>query len=225
MAALSKASNDAAQCTAQFFQSLDANADTSKDILELATKLGVLGSSVKTINEQIPVLTADLAVTKKAPLKKKPVKDPNAPKKPLTLFFAYSATVRDKIRAERLDKGQPSLSSVELTQIISQQWNDLSDKLKEDWKKQYLDQLANYNEAFTKYQSDKANGSLTAEPPAIPVVVLTTEPVTSHKEEKSHDSGEKKKSKKRKTEEEKEEKEEKKKKKDKKKKKSSETSA
>ena len=94
------------------------------------------------------------------PQKKKPVRDPNAPKKPLTVFFAYSAYVRQELRDARAQAGLPPLSSTEITQEISKKWKNLSDEEKEKWKQAYNVELENYQVEKQKYLEAKKNGTL-----------------------------------------------------------------
>ncbi|KAH3681158.1 hypothetical protein WICPIJ_007853 [Wickerhamomyces pijperi] len=92
--------------------------------------------------------------------KKKIERDPNAPKKPLTVFFAYSAYARQVLRDERMSKGLPSLSSTEITQEISKKWNELPDHEKDLWKQAYDLELKNYQLEKGKYLESKKNGDM-----------------------------------------------------------------
>lgn len=90
--------------------------------------------------------------------KRKIEKDPNAPKKPLTVFFAYSAYTRQALREERMAAGLPALSSTELTQEISKKWNELSEAEKEKWKEAYVEELGHYHVKKEHYLEAKKNG-------------------------------------------------------------------
>lgn len=94
------------------------------------------------------------------PAKKKVVRDPNAPKKPLTVFFAYSAYVRQELRDARARAGLPPLSSTEITQEISKKWKELSDQEKEKWKQAYNVELEHYQKQKQDYLEAKKNGTL-----------------------------------------------------------------
>ncbi|AQZ11395.1 HMO1 (YDR174W) [Zygosaccharomyces parabailii] len=93
----------------------------------------------------------------KAP-RKRAERDPNAPKKPLTVFFAYSAFVRQELRDSRQRAGLPPLSSTEITQEISKKWKELSDAEKEKWKQAYSVELEHYQLEKQKYLEAKKNG-------------------------------------------------------------------
>ncbi|KAH3671211.1 hypothetical protein WICMUC_004728 [Wickerhamomyces mucosus] len=90
--------------------------------------------------------------------KKKVEKDPNAPKKPLTVFFAYSAWARQSLRDDRLAKGLPSLSSTEITQEISKKWNELPETEKDLWKQAYDNELKLYQIEKARYLEAKKLG-------------------------------------------------------------------
>ncbi|ODV97886.1 hypothetical protein PACTADRAFT_78316 [Pachysolen tannophilus NRRL Y-2460] len=210
---LSKASGEAAKATVDFFNAIEVNGDHSKDIKDLASSLALLSQSVKSVNQLGIFLNND--ANKKVVKKPKVEKDPNAPKKPLTSFFAYSAHWKklhyDKLREERARKGEPALSSVELTQIISQKWNEITDKEKDEWKKKYYAELGNYNIEKEKYEKTKANGGTIEIAPDLSSSTIV--PASIDQEEES------KKKKKRKTDDEEGDEERKKEKKKEKKKK------
>lgn len=136
--------------------------------------------------------------------KKKVEKDPNAPKKPLTVFFAYSAYVRQALREERLAKGLPALSSTEITQEISKKWNELGEAEKEKWKEAYGEELENYHVNKEKYLEAKRNGEapiITGPNPApVPIpAYLQKDKSKKRDSESSEKKDKKKKSKKRKS--------------------------
>ncbi|CCH43430.1 High mobility group protein 1 [Wickerhamomyces ciferrii] len=139
------------------------------------------------------------------PAKKKVEKDPNAPKKPLTVFFAYSAYIRQALREERSSKGLPALSSTEITQEISKKWNELGELEKEKWKEAYNEELETYQRVKEKYLEDKRNGIapiITGPNPApvpIPSYLLKDKSKKRDHDGSSEKKDKKKKSKKRKS--------------------------
>ncbi|CCE82960.1 Piso0_002730 [Millerozyma farinosa CBS 7064] len=125
------------------------------------------------INGEVPGASQDGEAGKgkaAAPEKKKRkvVKDPNAPKKPLTIFFAYSFHMRDKIRKEREKQGLPTLSSAELNEIIKAHWNDITPEEKEGWQKKYQNELKEYQVLKEAYKNGLPTPSK-AEPLPAPV--------------------------------------------------------
>lgn len=107
---------------------------------------------------QIAGIPTGLGEVQAKPIKRKAEKDPNAPKKPLTVFFAYSAYTREKLKEDREAKGLTPLSSTEITQEISKLWNELGEDEKEKWKAAYVEELARYQIRKEKYLEAKKNG-------------------------------------------------------------------
>lgn len=139
-------------------------------------------------NDHHATTTTSTPLTNEKPAKKKVEKDPNAPKKPLTVFFAYSAYVRQALREERLAKGLPALSSTEITQEISKKWNELGEAEKEKWKEAYNEELEHYHVNKEKYLELKKIGEapiLTGPNPA-PV------PIPAYLQKNHHDKSSKK---------------------------------
>lgn len=110
-------------------------------------------------DEDEAAASADAATDAKGKKKRKQ-RDPNAPKKPLTVFFAYSAYVRQELRDARQRAGLAPLSSTEITQEISKKWKLLSDEEKDTWRKAYNIELGHYQKAKEAYLEAKKNGTL-----------------------------------------------------------------
>ncbi|CCH62390.1 hypothetical protein TBLA_0H01020 [Henningerozyma blattae CBS 6284] len=143
-----------------------------------------------------PPSTADKTANGK---KARVEKDPNAPKKPLTVFFAYSAYIRSKIREERALEGLPPLSPTEITQEISKKWKGLDEKEKSKWKDAYHIELQNYLAEKNKYLEDKKNGTLPLDyspsaharvpNPFTSIIMGTDTSSHSSKKDQEHDDG------------------------------------
>lgn len=140
--------------------------------------------------------------------KKRAERDPNAPKKPLTVFFAYSAFVRQELRDSRQRAGLPPLSSTEITQEISKKWKELSDAEKEKWKQAYSVELEHYQLEKQKYLEAKKNGTVPSSegPSHAPIPIpfslqheeIPPEPQPVHEKRSHDDHGSEKKKKKKK---------------------------
>jgi len=79
--------------------------------------------------------------------KKKKVKDPNAPKRPITAYFFFAADKRPEIRAQH-----PEYTITEVASQIGQKWRCLDDEDKQPYeekaakdKDRYLRELTAYN--------------------------------------------------------------------------------
>ncbi|KAG0670402.1 High mobility group protein 1 [Kluyveromyces marxianus] len=167
---LSKAANQTASCLVDFYHSIGDDEDERLEAFTILTEaLQKLTSSTNQLNSISTELTHSAEDEKDIPVaeapaklvKKKIPRDPNAPKKPLTVFFAYSAYVRQALRDERQRAGLPPLSSTEITQEISKKWKDLGESEKDKWKQAYNAELENYQREKQKYLEAKKNGTLT----------------------------------------------------------------
>ncbi|CAR26885.1 hypothetical protein ZYGR_0I01570 [Zygosaccharomyces rouxii] len=120
---------------------------------------GISGDLINPVEDEKDALIGAPSPGKPTAAKKKAERDPNAPKKPLTVFFAYSAFVRQELRDQRQRAGLPPLSSTEITQEISKKWKELSDAEKEKWKQAYSVELEHYQMEKQKYLEAKKNGT------------------------------------------------------------------
>ena len=166
---LSKAAQDAASATVEFYKTI-APADednklaanlkgiqdaTSAVFTEVAKNLAVGKNKRKKEKSKDDDKTEDAAngsadvedptlVIPDKKKRKKTIKDPNAPKKPLTMYFAYSFYHRDLIRKEREKKALPALPANELNEIVKKQWESISDSEKKEWQDKYQKELSEY---------------------------------------------------------------------------------
>lgn len=89
---------------------------------------------------------------KKRPYKRK---DPDAPKKPLTSFFAYSAYERPKIRLEREKAGSQAVTNGDLTTLVAEAWKNMKPEEKKKWTDKYERELAVYRQKKAAYIAGK----------------------------------------------------------------------
>ncbi|SCV04676.1 LAMI_0H18184g1_1 [Lachancea mirantina] len=220
---LSKAANQSAGSIIDFYNAIG---EDEEERLEAFTTLTESLQKLTSASNQIHAVSSDLtnptedeketlALTspvKQNQTKKKAERDPNAPKKPLTVFFAYSAYVRQALREDRQKEGLPPLSSTEITQEISKKWKELSDSEKDKWKQAYTAELENYQKEKQRYLEAKKNGTAPTQdgPSTAPIPIPDYlqggledeyEPVKEkrpHEDEGSSNTSEKKKKKKKK---------------------------
>lgn len=136
-----------------------------------------------------------------APAKKKPKveKDPNAPKKPLTMYFAYSFDIREKLKEDRKRKGLEPLSAVAMNDIIKEKWASITAEEKEKWQKKYQQEYGEYQKLKDAYDATKkAVAALAPTLETLPVEEETDFVKSSKPEDGEDDESGSKKSKKRK---------------------------
>ncbi|KAG5359657.1 High mobility group protein 1 [Yarrowia sp. C11] len=98
----------------------------------------------------------EVELTPTGRIKKKRVVDPNMPKKPMTVFLAFSTKKRAEIRAERLARGELPLQNADMANEVAELWSKLSDAEKEPYQVEYQKKLIDYQSRKNKYIESKA---------------------------------------------------------------------
>lgn len=181
---LSKAAQDAASATVNFYK-VAHDSSTDESLTALASAINSVAPALELVNTEASKET--VAKTEEgekqkgkkaakdgaaAPEKKKRKveKDPNAPKKPLTIYFAFSFHTRETIREERKKNGEPPLSAVEMNELVKERWNSISAEEKSKWQKKYQTELKEYQKVKEAYQgkleAEKAAGASPSQAPA-----------------------------------------------------------
>ena len=80
----------------------------------------------------------------------KPMKDPNAPKKPLSAYFLYSQEERLKVKGEF-----PDFSITDIAKELGRRWATLDPGLKQSYEDRYHDSRKDYESALTAYRPQK----------------------------------------------------------------------
>lgn len=160
--ALSKAAQETANATIDFYGSLSGSESIPTNALDLSSALGVITNS---LNGTGPTTEKqETPVTGSAKKRVKRVVDPDAPKKPTTSYFSFAAEERGRVREERERDGLPPLSNAEMTLAIAGRWNALDEKGKEPWSNLYKAQMVQYQEELNKYLAKKGQKDDSAEP-------------------------------------------------------------
>ncbi|KAF2713576.1 hypothetical protein K504DRAFT_462089 [Pleomassaria siparia CBS 279.74] len=87
--------------------------------------------------------------------REKKIRDPNAPKRPLTAMFLYASAARDIVKADLAgalgpdEKIQPNAVNLEITK----RWNEMAEEDKEKWKASYRDSLTTYLKEKEQYEA------------------------------------------------------------------------
>jgi high mobility group protein B2 len=80
----------------------------------------------------------------------KPIKDPNAPKKPLSAYFLFSQEERLKVKAEF-----PDYSITEVAKELGRRWAVIDPPLKQSYEQRYQDSRRLYEQAMQAYKPQK----------------------------------------------------------------------
>ncbi|KAK6459957.1 high mobility group box domain-containing protein [Scheffersomyces coipomensis] len=226
---LSKAAQDAAAATVNFYKVSHEGAPNVASLSSLSETLKTVASAVKgstangSTKASAPAATpattktAPAATTTTAPAaataaattstvaktedetktkKKKVERDPNAPKKPLTIYFAFLFHNRERIKEEFEKKGLDPLSVNDMNELIKEKWNNITSEEKAKWQKKYANELKEYQKEKEKYKATLAAGGIP--PPRKNEPTVHSAPVDDEPE--STEESPKKKEKKRKSE-------------------------
>merc|ERR1711881_61402 len=80
----------------------------------------------------------------------KPVKDPNAPKKPLSAYFLFSQDERLKVKAE-----YPDYSITEVAKELGRRWATIDPAIKQSYEQRYQESRRQYEQALQAYKPQK----------------------------------------------------------------------
>ena len=81
---------------------------------------------------------------------KKPIKDPNAPKKPLSAYFLFSQEERLKVKAEF-----PDYSITEVAKELGRRWATIDPAIKQSYEQRYTESRRQYEQALAAYKPQK----------------------------------------------------------------------
>ncbi|KAF1914345.1 hypothetical protein BDU57DRAFT_519290 [Ampelomyces quisqualis] len=126
-------------------------AATANAVMEAATATHSVGQAITGSSQTVEGATADRIIKKRK--REKKIKDPNAPKKPLTAAFLYAQTARPIVRADleaSLGPGQ-ALEKNAVNLEVTKRWNELAEDEKERWKASYRSSLEDYKVEMAEY--------------------------------------------------------------------------
>lgn len=185
---LSKVAQDTANAAINYY-----NLDKSEGIIGNETSEGLRNisevlKSIVVASQQVDAIASGSKLptskdgTLEKPKKKKVDRDPNAPKKPLTIYFQFSFESRKAISEERKRKNLPSLSAIDMNEIIREKWANISPEEKAKWQRKYAAELKEYQKAKELYKHTDnaaayaiANGKALPPPTAAAVAKKATE--------------------------------------------------
>jgi len=86
----------------------------------------------------------------KVPVSKQSKKDPNAPKRPMSAFLAYSKDMRSSVQSKN-----PHLSNTDISKVLGKQWKAESDDIKHKYRTTVEEQMTIYNDRSQTYREKK----------------------------------------------------------------------
>lgn len=91
----------------------------------------------------------------------KPIKDPNAPKKPLSAYFLFTQDERNKIKAEF-----PEMSITDIAKETGRRWAQVSTEVREKFEGRYQESRNQYDQAMASYNQTHRPQKKTKDPNA-----------------------------------------------------------
>jgi len=136
-------------------QVVNAVVDQTGQVINYSTNAAPAGQVIqqRAIVQQQTVQMANRGIVQTAQPAKppgKPMKDPNAPKKPLSAYFLFSQDERLKVRAEF-----PDYSITEVAKELGRRWATIDPALKQQYEQRYQESRRDYETAMTAYKPQK----------------------------------------------------------------------
>ncbi|WLF78979.1 high mobility group protein [Lodderomyces elongisporus] len=153
---LSKAASEAANAAIDFYKVATGGEEdvTAEQLHEIQEAMKVAAQATAGVKRELEEPNGE--TSKK---KKKAEKDPNAPKKPLTMYFAYSFDIRKRVAEERKKKNLPNMNAIDMNQTIKDHWESISPEEKAKWKNKYDEEMKKYIVEKAKYDQSLKDGT------------------------------------------------------------------
>jgi transcriptional regulator HMO1 len=158
---LAKAAQESSNATIDFFNSISHTGNVAGgELANVLNSIGIAGAEIAKATAGTQGIDSEekLVVNGKRKRAKKAPVDPDAPKKPVTVYFLYASEARKIIRDEREKLNEPALNNTDMTSEIARRWKGLNEEEKEPFKQLYQRKLADYNVEKQEYEGKKAAG-------------------------------------------------------------------
>ena len=160
-------------------QVLNAVVDNTGQVLNYSTNASgqtivrQVGGQVQQVQVQ-----QQKVVTGNSKVNSKPIKDPNAPKKPLSAYFLFSQEERLKVKAEN-----PDYSITEVAKELGKRWATLQPDIKNSYEQRYQDARRVYESEMNNYKPKKKKDPNAPKQPLSAYFIFSTEERLKVKEE------------------------------------------
>lgn len=162
-------------------QVVNAVVDNTGQVLNYSTNPGQtivrqVGGQVQQVVQQPQKVVQ--AATGNSKVNSKPIKDPNAPKKPLSAYFLFSQEERLKVKAEN-----PDYSITEVAKELGKRWATLDPAIKNTYEQRYQDARKVYENEMNSYKPKKKKDPNAPKQPLSAYFIFSTEERLKVKEE------------------------------------------
>lgn len=135
-------------------QVVNAVVDNTGTVLNYSTNAAATGNPQHMMQQRTVMAAGGNVQANRAPAggkaNQKAMKDPNAPKKPLSAYFLFSQEERLKVKAE-----YPDYSITEVAKELGRRWATIDPTLKQSYEQRYQESRRQYEQAMQAYKPQK----------------------------------------------------------------------
>merc|ERR1719251_525483 len=158
-------------------QVVNAVVDNTGQVLNYSTNPGAGQTIVRQV-QQVVHQPQKVVAAANSKVNQKPIKDPNAPKKPLSAYFLFSQEERLKVKAEN-----PDYSITEVAKELGKRWATLNPDIKTVYEQRYQDARRVYETEMNTYKPKKKKDPNAPKQPLSAYFIFSTEERLKVKEE------------------------------------------
>merc|ERR1719251_212575 len=150
-------------------QVVNAVVDPTGQVLNYSTNPGAGQTIVRQV-QQVVHQPQKVVAAANSKVNQKPIKDPNAPKKPLSAYFLFSQEERLKVKAEN-----PDYSITEVAKELGKRWATLNPDIKTVYEQRYQDARRIYETEMNTYKPKKKKDPNAPKQPLSAYFIFSTE--------------------------------------------------
>merc|ERR1712029_1209537 len=159
-------------------QVVNAVVDNTGQVLNYSTNPGAGQTIVRQVQQVVHQPQKVTVAANNSKVNQKPIKDPNAPKKPLSAYFLFSQEERLKVKAEN-----PDYSITEVAKELGKRWATLDPTIKNSYEQRYQDARKVYESEMNSYKPKKKKDPNAPKQPLSAYFIFSTEERLKVKEE------------------------------------------
>jgi len=159
-------------------QVVNAVVDNTGQVLNYSTNPGAGQTIVRQVQQVVHQPQKVTVAANNSKVNSKPIKDPNAPKKPLSAYFLFSQEERLKVKAEN-----PDYSITEVAKELGKRWATLNPDIKGSYEQRYQDARRLYESEMNNYKPKKKKDPNAPKQPLSAYFIFSTEERLKVKEE------------------------------------------
>merc|ERR1712029_414188 len=131
-------------------QVVNAVVDNTGQVLNYSTNPGAGQTIVRQVQQVVHQPQKVTVAPNNSKVNSKPIKDPNAPKKPLSAYFLFSQEERLKV-----EEAYPDYSITEVAKELGRRWASIDPAVKQSYEQRYQESRIQYEQALQAYKPQK----------------------------------------------------------------------